>query len=133
MSKRWPRGGILPDSYGLSLTVFCNDATKESPVNAGDGLVFDKEAGEYGVRKAKTGEVPDMYSKESVVVSKDQPLSAHVSGKYVRNVKLPIDDTVTVGDSIVVGADKKYTKAEAENGTLVVKVNTANKTAEVLI
>lgn len=133
MSKRWPKGGILPDSYGLSLTVFCKDATKETPVKAGDGLKFDAAAGDYGVRKAIAGEVPDAYSKESVVIDKEQPVSVHVSHKYVRNIKVSTDGSVAVGDSIEVGASDSYVKAAAENGTLVVKVNAANKTAEVLI
>lgn len=132
MSLRYPRGGILPDAYGLTLTVFCKDATKEKPVEAGTPLVFDSTAGEYGVRKAAAGEVPELYSKSNVSKAQE-PLSAFVIGKYVRNVKVAISGTVAVGDSVEVGADGLMVKATAENGTLVMKVNDTNKTAEVLI
>lgn len=132
MGLRYPRGGILPDDYGLSLTVYCEDATEANPVVPGTPLVFSSTAGEYGVKKAADGDEPEAFAK--VTVQKpNEPLSVHVASKYVRNIKIAYVGALAVGDSVVAAPDGKYKKATAKNSNLVVKVNDANKTAEVLI
>lgn len=127
MSLRWPKGGILPDSYGLSLTVFCKE-----PVNFGDGLILDPTVGDYGVRKATDGEVPQLFAKVQEK-EKNVPISAFVTG-FSRNVLLNVADGVAVGDKLVVGADGKFKKDTTDASHIVVlKVNAAKNQAEVLI
>lgn len=127
------RGGIVPDSYGLSLTVYCKDATEAAPVKIGAGVMFDATAGAYGVRLATAGEVPDAYIKQGNGRTPSDPLGAYISAKYSRNMELLTDGTVAIGDSVELAADGKYTKAASGNGTLVMLVNAATNKAEVLI
>lgn len=126
------KGGIVPDSYGLTLTVYAKEA-----VEVGTPLVFDATQGDYGVRKATQGEVPQLFSKlkESEV---GVPISAFVVG-YSRNLEVQTSGTVKLGDTLVLAADgtlKAETVAEggtAKSNILVVAVDTAYNTAEVLI
>lgn len=126
------KGGIVPDSYGLTLTVYAKEA-----VEVGTPLVFDAKQGDYGVRKATQGEVPQLFSKlkESEV---GVPISAFVVG-YSRNLEVQTSGTVKLGDTLVLAADGTL-KAEtvaaggtAKSNILVVAVDTAYNTAEVLI
>ena len=55
----------LPDSYGLSLTVYVPDASETNPVNAGDVLVFDRSNG-WGAVKAEDGVAIELIAKHTV-------------------------------------------------------------------
>lgn len=126
------RGGIVGDKFGLSLTVFVKGISEASPVLAGEPLQFDFTHGAYGVKKAAADGVVVAVAKAKVV-DPEQPLGVHMVG-FSRNIKVAYSGTdLALGDSVVADGAGKYKKAAAANGTVVVLVDTAKKTAEVLI
>lgn len=132
MGAIFNRGGIVPESYGLSLTVY-----PKTDVTEGQPLVFDKSVGDYGVSVAGEGVIPQAIVK--VGGKTGDPISCYAIG-FSRNVKVATDGAVVVGDTVVPNADGIFTKetfAEGATDTtpkgfLVVKGNPDN-TAEVLI
>lgn len=126
------RGGIVGDDFGLSLTVFVKGVSEASPVLAGQPLQFDFTHGAYGVKKAAADGVAVAVAK-SRVVDPEQPLGVHMIG-FSRNIKVKYTGTdLALGDSVVADGAGGFKKAAAANGTVVVLVDTAKKTAEVLI
>ncbi|MDT2759276.1 capsid cement protein [Enterococcus xiangfangensis] len=122
------RGGIIPESYGLSLTVY-----PKTDVVEGQPVVFDAAAGDYGVSLAVDAKVDGIVK---VGGKAGDPVSIYVIGK-TRNVKVATAAVVAAGDTVVSNADGVFEKETvAEGGTalglLVLKGN-ADKTAEVLI
>jgi hypothetical protein len=120
-------GGVLPDSYGLSITVFAKEATMDNPIKAGTLLKFDTSA-PYTAVKCVDGDTIRMVAKHDVQ-SPDQPLGVYLLG-YKRNYKLPYTGSLAIGDSVVADASGGVKKAEAANGTFVAQVN-ADNTVEV--
>ena len=123
-------GGIVPDSYGLSLTVFAQDATSESPVKAGTPLKL-ATTGAYHAVKCADGDAIQLVAKHGVS-DPDAPLGVHAYG-YSRNNEFTYSGTIAVGDSVVADANGGVKKADAANGTYVALVNTSKKTVEVLL
>ena len=113
-------GGMLPDDYGLSLTVFASEATAEAPIKAGTLLKFDTE-NPYSILKAGDGDEVQAIAKHDVQ-SPEQPLGVYVLG-YSRNYVEPYSGALAIGDSVVADADGKVKKADAANGTFVIQVN----------
>ncbi len=129
MGAIFNRGGVIPEKYGLSLTVY-----SKVDVKSGQPLVFDKTAGDYGVNLAGAGKVPQAIVK--VGGKAGEPISCYVIGKS-RNVKVATKEVVAVGDTVVADADGLFAKevvaAEKEPIGLLVVKGFENKTAEVLI
>ncbi|MCQ2010552.1 hypothetical protein NOM01_11045 [Sporolactobacillus sp. STSJ-5] len=116
-------GGMLPDDYGLSLTVFASQATAEAPIKAGQLLKFDTAAG-YSVLKVADGDAVQAIAKHDVS-SPDAPLGVYVLG-FNRNYVAPYSGTVAVGNSVVADGSGGLKVAGAANNTLVVQVNDDN-------
>jgi hypothetical protein len=123
-------GGIVPDSYGLSLTVFAQDATSESPVKAGTPLKL-ANTGAYHAVKCADGDAIQLVAKHTVT-SKEAPLGVHDYG-HSRNNEFPYTGTIAVGDSVVANGAGGVKKADVANGTYVALVNSSKGTVEVLL
>lgn len=131
------KGGVLPDDYGLSLTVFVDKATMDNPVKAGTPLKLDPDGGEYAAKKCEDGDEVQLVTKHGVV-DKDQPVGVYAYG-FSRNNEFEYSgDAPSVGDSVVADGDGGV-KVSADgdgngegNGTYVALVNESNKTVEVL-
>lgn len=124
------RGGIVPDSYGLSLTVFAQDATAAAPVKAGTPLKLDT-TGAYHAVRAADGDAVQLVAKHTVI-DPDAPLGVHAFN-FSRNAEFVFSGAIAVGDSIVANAEGGVKAAEEANGTFVALVNTAKGTVEVLL
>lgn len=116
-------GGTLPDDYGLSVTVFANEATIEAPVKAGTLLKFATTA-PYTAIKCVADDAVQLIAKHDVQ-SPDQPLGAYLLG-FQRNYVLPYTGTLAIGDSVVADGTGGVKKAAAANSTLVAQVNDDN-------
>lgn len=123
-------GGIVPDSYGLSLTVFATDATPENPIMPGEVLVL-ANTGPYQARRAAAGEAVQLVSKDTAR-DEETPLGVHVAG-FSRNVSVKYSGEIAVGNSIEADGNGGVRAAAEANGTYVVKVDTVRKKIEVLI
>lgn len=123
-------GGILPDDYGLSITVFVQDATEENPVKGGAPLKL-ATTGNYHAARCTDGDAIQLTAKHTIQ-SKKQPLGAFAYG-FSRNNEFAYTGTLAVGDSIVANGTGGVKKAGAANGTYVVLVDTVKKIAEVLL
>lgn len=124
------RGGIVPDSYGLSLTVFAQEATQEAPVKAGTPLKL-ATTGAYHAVKCADGDQVQLVAKHTVT-DPDAPLGVHAYG-FSRNAEFKYSGAIAVGDSVVADATGGVKVAAAANGTFVALVNTAKGTVEVLL
>ena len=124
------RGGVLPDDYGLSITVYAQGATEEAPIKAGTPLKL-ATTGDYHAVKCADGDAIELLAKHGVQ-SKDQPLGVFAYG-YSRNNEFTYSGTLNVGDSVVADANGGVKQAGAANGTKVVLVDAANQKAEVLL
>lgn len=124
------RGGILPDSFGLSLTVFAQDATAAAPVKAGAPLKL-ATSGAYHAVKCADGDAIQLQAKHTVTDA-DAPLGVHAYG-FSRNAEFPYTGVIAVGDSVVANADGGVKAAAEDNGSYVALVNTAKGTVEVLL
>lgn len=113
-------GGMLPDDYGLSLTVFASEATADAPIKAGTLLKFDSSAA-YAVKKCADGDAVQAVAKHDVT-SPDQPLGVFVIG-FSRNYAAKYSGTLAVGNSVVSDAAGGVKAAGAANNTLVVQIN----------
>lgn len=124
------RGGIVPDSFGLSLTVFAQDATVAAPVKGGAPLKLATSGGYHAV-KCVDGDAVQLVAKHTVT-DPDAPLGVHAYG-FSRNAEFKYSGAIAVGDSIVADANGGVKVAAAANGTFVTLVNTAKGTVEVLL
>lgn len=124
------RGGIVPDSFGLSLTVFAQDASAAAPVKAGTPLKL-ATTGAYHAVKCADGDAVQLTAKHTVT-DPDAPLGVHAFN-FSRNAEFPYSGAVAVGDSIVADGAGGVKVAAAANGTFVALVNTAKGTVEVLL
>jgi len=123
-------GGIVPDSYGLSLTVFAQDATSESPVKVGTPLKL-ATTGAYHAVKCADGDAIQLVAKHTVT-SKEAPLGVYDYG-HSRNNEFPYTGTIAVGDSVVANGTGGVKKATEANGSYVALVNSSKGTVEVLL
>ncbi|TWT04611.1 hypothetical protein [Planomicrobium sp. CPCC 101079] len=123
-------GGVLPDSFGLSLTVFATDATPENPIMPGDILVL-ANTGPYQARRAAAGEAVQLVSKDTAR-DVETPLGVHAAG-FSRNVAVKYTGAIAVGNSVEADGAGGVRAAAAANGTYVVKVDTVRQKVEVLI
>lgn len=123
----------MPDSYGLSLTVYVSTASEANPVETGDLLTWSNSAG-YTAVPAVAGDPIQMRAKHPVD-DPLQPLGVHVFG-FSRIERLPyIGAAPTLGSSVVVAVDGTTGEvgvsnmsggvAVAANGTRVLYVDTA--------
>lgn len=119
----------LPDSYGLSLTVYVPTASETNPVNTGDYLVWDRTTG-WGVAPAGDGAAFEVKAKHPVS-DPYTPLGVHVYGfSRVEDLKA---GTVAIGDVVVYdGAGGVRVAGEGEGNTGLV-VNVENGLAQVLL
>lgn len=130
------RGGIVPDSFGLSLTVFAQDATAAAPVKGGEPLKL-ATTGAYHAVKCADGDAVELVAKHTVT-DPDAPLGVHAYG-FSRNAEFKYSGAVAVGNSIVADANGGVKAAvdgagaAVDNGTFVALVNTAKGTVEVLL
>jgi hypothetical protein len=124
-------GGILPDDYGLSLTVFVQGAiTDENPIKAGTPLKL-ANTGAYHAVKCVDGDVVQLVAKHAIQSSK-QPLGVYAYG-FSRNNEFKYSGAIAVGDSIVADGNGGVKKAAAANGTFVALVDSSKQTVEVLL
>ncbi|SEA53703.1 hypothetical protein SAMN05421743_105213 [Thalassobacillus cyri] len=130
------RGGVLPDDYGLSLTVYAQEATEEAPVKAGTPLKL-ANSGDYHAVKCADGDEIQLLAKHAVQ-SKDQPLGVYAYG-FSRTNEFTYSGEIAVGDSVVADANGGVKKAvdgggaAVDNGTKVVLVDAANSKVEVIL
>lgn len=123
-------GGIVPDDYGLSLTVYAQEATEAEPIAAGTPLKL-ANTGAYHAVKCVADDDVQLIAKHTVH-SKSQPLGVHALG-FSRNAEFKYSGTIAVGDSVVADGLGGVKKALADNGTYVALVNEAKQTVEVLL
>ncbi|WP_306010481.1 hypothetical protein [Bacillus sp. MMSF_3328] len=122
-------GGVVPDSYGLSLTVTVPTASAANPVEADDLLVF-ATTGPYQAAKAPAGAAIVMKAKHPVSDGLT-PLGVHVYG-YSRVDKFTYSGTApAIGASIESAGDDTVRTAAAANGSFVLYVDTARSYVEV--
>jgi len=122
-------GGVVPDSYGLSLTVTVPTASDANPVDADDLLVFTT-TGAYHARKAAAGEVVVLKAKHPV---RDglTPLGCHVYG-YSRVDAFTYTGTApAIGSSVESAGDGTVRVAAAGNGSFVLYVDATRNYCEV--
>ena len=108
----------LPDSYGLSLTVYVPTASNANPVNTGDVLVWDDTTG-WGAAPAGEGAAVELVAKHPVS-DPSTPLGVYVYG-YSRTQEFRYTGDIALGDSIVFNGDGTVRAAGADvtNGTRV--------------
>lgn len=122
-----------PDDMGTSLTLYVKDATVANPIKAGDLLVFDATAGAGGVKKAVDGDVFDAVAKHGLVEGPEDPCGAHIVSDRSRVNKMKYTGTAPALYTSVVASGLSTVKATATpNKTLVIGVDTATSTVEVL-
>lgn len=122
-------GGVVPDSYGLSLTVRVPAASEANPIEAGDLLVL-AGTGSYEARPAVAGEALRLVAKHPV---RDgiTPLGVYVYG-YSRVDKFTYTGTApAIGASIEAAGPDTVRAAAAGNGSYVLHVDTARGYVEV--
>lgn len=122
-------GGVVPDSYGLSLTVTVPTASASNPVEAEDTLKF-VTTGPYHAAKTEPGDVIVLKAKHPV---RDglTPLGVHVYG-YSRVDKFTYSGAVpTIGASIESAGDGTVRAAATPNGSFVLYVDEARSYVEV--
>lgn len=122
-------GGVVPDSYGLSLTVTVPTASEANPVEADELLTF-ATTGPYHAVKAAAGSPIVMKSKHPVTDGLT-PLGVHVYG-YSRVDKFTYSGVApAIGASIESAGDGTVRAAAAPNGSFVLYVDTARLYVEV--
>jgi hypothetical protein len=129
-------GGILPDDYGLSITVFAQEATEENPIKAGTPLKL-ANSGDYHAVKCVDGDAIQLVAKHAVQ-SKKQPLGVYAYA-FSRNNEFAYSGAIALGDSVVADGEGGVKKAvdgggaAVDNGTKVVLVDATNQKVEVLL
>ena len=121
----------LPDSYGLSLTVYVPTASEANPVQTGDVLVWDRVTG-WGVAPAGDGAAIEVIAKHPVS-DPFTPLGVWAFG-YSRVHDFPAGD-VAIGTEVVFnGAGGIRAVADGETtGATGLVVNVENGIAQVLL
>lgn len=128
----------LPDSYGLSLTVYVPTASETTPVEQGDALTFVATASN-SVAPSAAGDVVHCRAKHTVS-DPMEPLGVHVYG-FSRVDTFTFTGTApAIGASVVadgaggmMDAGVDAGGAPIANGTRVVYVDTAAGTVDVLM
>ncbi|MGE7191767.1 hypothetical protein [Lysinibacillus fusiformis] len=122
-------GGVVPDSYGLSLTVTVPAASATNPVHTDELLVF-ATTGPYQAAKAPAGTGVVLKAKHPVTDALE-PLGVHVYG-YSRVDKFTFSgDAPAIGASVESAGDGTVRTAAAANGSFVLYVDTARSYVEV--
>jgi len=122
-------GGVVPDNYGLSLTVLVPTASEANPIEQGDQLSF-ATTGAYHAARAAAGGVVQMRAKHTVTDG-TTPLGVHVYG-FSRVDKFEYSGTApAIGASIESAGDGTVRAAAAANGSFVLFVDTARGFVEV--
>jgi hypothetical protein len=122
-------GGVVPDSYGLSLTVTVPTASEANPVEADDILTF-ATTGNYQAVKAGAGAVIVLKAKHPV---RDglTPLGVHVYG-FSRVDRFTYSGAApAIGASIESAGDGTVRAAAAANGSFVLYVDASRNYLEV--
>lgn len=119
----------MPDSYGLSLTVYVPTASEANPVDTGDLLSWSDVAG-YSAAPAAAGDPIQLRAKHPVT-DPLTPLGVHAFG-FSRVERLPYTGTApALGASVTadgaggVTAATDGAGAAVTNGTRVLYVDTA--------
>lgn len=118
----------MPDSYGLSLTVYVPTASAANPVDTGDVLSWSTTEG-YAAVPAAAGDPIQMRAKHPVS-DPMEPLGVHVFG-FSRVERLPFTGAApALGVSVAADGAGGVTAdvggvAVADNGTRVLYVDTA--------
>jgi hypothetical protein len=122
-------GGVVPDNYGLSLTVLVPTASAANPIDQGDLLRF-ATTGPYHATVAAAGTAVQLVAKHPVE-NATEPLGVYVYG-FSRVDKFVYSGTApAIGASIESAGDGTVRTAAAANGSYVLYVDTANSTVEV--
>lgn len=120
----------LPDSYGLSLTVYAPTASEATPIDTGAVLVWDRATG-WGVAPAGDGAAIEVIAKHPVS-DPYTPLGVWAFG-YTRVHDFPADG-VAIGDTVVFnGAGGIRPAAEGDAAATGLVVNVENGIAQVLL
>jgi hypothetical protein len=122
----------LPDSYGLSLTVWCPTASEANPIDTGDILSWSATEG-YGAVPAVAGDPIQIRVKEPCT-DPLTPVGAHIYG-FSRVERLPFlaGAAPALGASVEADGAGNVRTAVAPNGTRVVYVDTAAGLVDVLL
>jgi hypothetical protein len=124
-------GGVVPDDYGLSLTVLVPTASETNPVEQGDILSFATTGPYHAAKTAAAGAV--QLRAKHTVTDGTTPLGVHVYG-FSRVDKFRYSGTApAIGASIESAGDGTVRTAAAANGSFVLYVDTANGTVEVAL
>ncbi|MEH7114560.1 hypothetical protein V7124_19670 [Neobacillus niacini] len=122
-------GGVVPDSYGLSLTVTVPTASEANPVEA-DAILTFATSGPYHAVQAAAGSAIVLKAKHPVRDALT-PLGVHVYG-YSRVDKFTYSGTVpAIGASIESAGDGTVRTALSANGSFVLYVDEARSYVEV--
>ena len=120
----------LPDSYGLSLTVYAPTASETNPINSGDVLVWDRATG-WGVVPAGDGAAIEVIAKHPVT-DPYTPLGVWAFG-FTRVHDFPAGG-VAIGDVVVYdGAGGVRVAADTDTAATGLVVNIENGIAQVLL
>lgn len=121
----------MPDSYGLSISVYVPTASEANPVDSGDLLTFVTTAG-YSAAPAAAGAAIQLRAKHPVT-DPLEPLGCHVFG-FSRIERLPFTGAApALGASVTADGAGGVATAAAANGTLVVYVDEAAGLVDVLM
>jgi hypothetical protein len=122
-------GGVVPDSYGLSLTVTVPTASATNAVEAGDTLRF-VTTGPYHAAKTVAGEAIQLVAKHPVNDGLT-PLGVYVYG-FSRVDRFEFTGAApAIGASIESAGDGLVRAAAAANGSYVLYVDTTRSYVEV--
>lgn len=122
-------GGVVPDSYGLSLTVTVPSASDANQVEAGDSLRF-VTTGPYHAAKTVAGETIQLVAKHPVSDGLT-PLGVYVYG-FSRVDRFKYSGTApAIGASIESAGDGLVRAAAAANGSYVLYVDATRNYVEV--
>lgn len=122
-------GGVVPDDYGLSLTVIVPTASASNRIEQGDQLSF-ATSGAYHAARAAAGGAVQLRAKHPVEDGVT-PLGVHVYG-FSRVDKFRYSGTApAIGASIESAGDGTVRAAAAGNGSFVLFVDATNGTVEV--
>ncbi|PFP29401.1 hypothetical protein COJ96_10885 [Bacillus sp. AFS073361] len=122
-------GGVVPDSYGLSLTVTVPTASEANPVEADELLTF-ATTGPYQAQKATAGSTIILKAKHPV---RDglTPLGVHVYG-FSRVDRFGYSGAApAIGASIESAGDGTVRTAATGNGSFVLYVDATRNYVEV--
>ena len=122
-------GGTLPDSYGLSASVYVPTATTAAPIAKGQPLTF-ADTGGYHAAAAAAGATVELIAKHGVEDGQT-PLGVYVVGFSRIDELKYTGDAPAIGGSVEADGAGAYRAALADNGTRVLYVDTARMTVDV--